>query len=98
TRPSLKVILELLPEFFDKCHSRHRCGIAQRAKCPSQHVFRKVIHVVDIFFKPSAGMEANQSFLQPIGSFTTRDAPATTFMLIKLHGPQGKLYDASCLV
>src|SRR2546430_7186230 len=48
--------------------------------------------------KSSAGVEANQSFLQPIGSFATRDAPSATLVLIKLHGPQGKLYDASCFI
>src|ERR1700737_4956065 len=59
-RPALQMIFELPPELLDESHGRHGGGVAQRAERPAQHVFRKVVHVVDVFFQTSAGMEAGE--------------------------------------
>src|SRR6266849_6906070 len=59
-RAAFQVIFELLTKFLDETHSRHGGSIAERAERPAQHVFRQVIHVVDIFLQPAAGMETLQ--------------------------------------
>src|SRR5258708_25487884 len=52
-----------------------------------------MLHVVDVFLHPTSCGEADQSLFQPVRSFTQRDAPPATLMLVKPHGAQSKLHD-----
>src|SRR5581483_4743421 len=98
TRPSVQMIFKLLTELLDESHGRHRCGITQRAKCSAQHVFRQVIHVIDVFLYSATIVETDQRLLQPVGTFPAGNAPATALMLIKLHSAQCEFHDAGCVV
>src|SRR5437660_7021768 len=93
-RPAFQVLFELSAELLYECDRRHCCRIAQRAECPSQHVLREVLHVVDVLLQTAASMEPDQSLLQPVRPFAAGDAPPAAFMLIKLHGPQREFHDA----
>src|SRR6266481_4076534 len=97
-RLAVQMILKLLPKLLDERHGRHGRGITQRAERPAQHVFRQVVHVVDIFFHAAARVKANQCLFQPVRTFAAGDAPAATLVLVKLHGPQSKLEYAGSLV
>src|SRR5277367_1099615 len=46
---AVQVIFKLFSEFFYECHRRHRGCVSQRAERFSQHVFREVINVIDVF-------------------------------------------------
>src|SRR5258708_13068138 len=51
-----------------------------------------ILHVVDVLLHPTTCVEADQSLFQPVRTFTARDAPPATLMLVKLHGAQSKLH------
>src|ERR1041385_3679688 len=84
--------------FIDNRHGRNSRSIAQRAESPAQHVLRQVLDVVDVLAQAAAVVEARERLLEPICSFTARDAPAAAFMLVELHHAQRKLDHASRVV
>src|ERR1700677_2064426 len=94
TRPTFQVIFKLLAKFVDERNGGHGRRVTQRAEGTAQHVLRQIANVVDVFGDSTAGMETGQRLLQPVRSFTTRDAPTAAFVLIKLDGSQSKLDNA----
>src|ERR1700730_2231964 len=92
------MIFKFLAELFYECDGWHGGGVAQWAKCPTEHVLRQVLHVVDVFLQAAAGVKTNQRFLQPVGTFATRDAPPAALMPVKLHGAQSELHNALLVI
>src|SRR5581483_12076476 len=97
-RVSFQVVFKFLPELFHERDRRHRCRISKRAEGSSEHVFRQVLDIIDVFLDAASGMESLQSLPQPVCPFAARDAPSAALMLIELHGSQGELHDASGLI
>ena len=73
---------------------RHRRRIAQRTERPTQHVFRQVLNVVDVFLHAAAGMKTHQRLLQPVRALAAGNAPSAALVLVELHRPQRELHDA----
>src|SRR5271154_5899640 len=89
-RPAFQMILKLFSKLFHKSNCRHRRRIAQRAERPAQHVLRQVLHVVDVFFHPAAGVKTYERLFKPVSAFAAGKTPSTTFMPIKLHRRSGR--------
>src|SRR5215831_4855846 len=92
------MIFKLFSELLHERNHRHGGGIAERTERASQHVLRKVLHVVDVFLHAPSVVEADQGFLKPVGSFAARDAPTTALVLIELHRAQRKFHYAGALI
>src|SRR5258708_33334081 len=92
------MIFKFLAELFYERNSRHRRGIAQWTEGPTQHVLRQVLHVVDVFLQAAASVKTNEGFLQPVGTFATRDTSLAALRPVKLHGAQSELHDALLVV
>src|SRR5208337_908395 len=97
-RLAIQMIFKFFSELFHERHGGHRCRVSERTECLSQHVLSQVIDVVDVLLQPSTRMEARERLLQPVGAFTAGDAPAATFMLIKLDGAQRELHNAGRII
>src|SRR5215472_19303391 len=50
-RSAFQMIFEFFAEFLYERDGRHGGGIAQGAERPAEHVFRQVLHVIDIFLQ-----------------------------------------------
>src|ERR1700720_3543046 len=98
TRPAFQMVLEFLSKLFNNGNRRHGCGIAQRTEGASQHVFRQVLNVVDVLLHAAPSMKAGQRFFQPIRTLAAWNAPAATFMLIKLHDAKRKFHHAHSFI
>src|SRR5258708_5365785 len=98
TRSSFQVRLEFAPPLVYDRHRRNRGRIAQWTERPTQHVLGQVLNVVDVLLQSAAIMEASESFLEPVSTFTAGNAPAATFVLVELHDSQGKFDHASLVV
>src|ERR1700722_14517905 len=92
--PSFQMIFKFLAELFHEGDHRHRGRITQRTECSSQHVFRQILHVVDVFLHAPTRMEPNQRFLQPVCSLAAGNAPSATFVLVKFHRAEREFHDA----
>src|SRR6185369_17264485 len=90
--------LKLVTEFLSHRNDGHCRRIAQRTERTSKHVLGEVLHVVDVLAQATACMEADQRFLQPIGSFTAGDTPSAAFVLIELRGSQSVSHDTGLII
>src|SRR5665213_3860687 len=98
TRLAVQVVLKLFAELLNKSDGRHSRCVAERAKGATQHVFRQVLNVVDIFCFAKSGVKARQRFLEPVSAFAARYAPAATLMLIKADSTQCEFHHAGLVV
>src|ERR1039458_5531001 len=76
----VQMLFKLLAKLLHESQHRHRRRIPQRAKRPAQHIFRKVLNVVDVLSLAEAGVEARQRLLEPVRSLAEWDAPAAALM------------------
>src|ERR1700721_3896151 len=58
--PSFQMIFKFLAELFHEGDHRHRGPIPQRTECSSQHVFRQILDVGDVFLHAPTRMAPNQ--------------------------------------
>src|SRR6267154_1889384 len=79
---AVEMIFELVAPLLHDTDCRQRRGVAQRAKTVPEYVFREFTDKVNIFFAPTAVVEAVQHLPQPCGAFTTGDAPTAGFVRV----------------
>src|ERR1700733_518807 len=94
----LNVSLELAAELLEKADHRHGRCVAERAEGAAQHVLGEVAHVIDIFHRAVAFVEAGHRLLQPVCAFAAGDAPAAALLLVELDGAERKLDDRDRLI
>jgi hypothetical protein len=92
------MIFKLLAKFFDESDGRHGSGVAERTESAAQHVFRKVLDVVDVAGRAKAGVETRERFFEPVGAFAAGNTPAAALVRIKTDGAEGEFDDAGLVV
>src|ERR1700733_11081792 len=92
------VVFKLFAELLDEGDGGHGCCVSERTEGAAQHVFGKILNVVDVLLAPAAIVDAGECFLDPICAFAAGNAPATGFMLVKSDSPQGEFHDGHGLV
>src|SRR5580704_3311556 len=95
---SLQVIFEFATEFLDDADGGHGCGVAQRAECPSKHVFREFADGSNVLRATVTGVKALQHLAQPGGAFAAGNAPAAGFMRVEMHDAAGQINHAGVFV
>src|ERR1700761_81531 len=94
----LNVSFELAAELLEESDHRHGCCIAEGTEGTAQHVVCEVAHVIDVFHRAVALVEAGHRLLEPVCALAAGDAPAAAFVLIELDGAERELDDRDCLV
>src|SRR6202035_1848226 len=97
-RPAFQMVFKFLAELFHKRYRGHRGRVTERTKRTAKHVFRQVLHVVDVLLHAATIVEPDQRLLQPIGPFAAGNAPAAALVLVKLHGAQCEFHNALLVV
>src|SRR4051812_14110694 len=92
------MVFKLLPPVLDNGDSGKCCCVTECAERPSSHVIGQVHHLIDVFPHSTSIVETRERFLQPIGTFTTGNAPAATLVLIELHNAERNLHHAGLIV
>src|SRR4051794_38055525 len=98
TRPAFQVCFEFFAELLDHADYGHGSSVAERAEGAPQHVLAEVAQVIDVLHDATTGVKADERLLQPVGTFATGNAPATTLVLIELDGAEEELDDAGLVV
>src|ERR1700724_4175816 len=93
-RLAIQVIFKLFSEFLHEPHGGHCYRVSERTEYLAQHVFGEIVHIIDVLLYTPARMETNQSLLQRVRAFATRDTPAAALAPVELHRAQRKLADA----
>src|SRR5258708_12137808 len=97
-RLSIQMIFKFFSEFLHERHGGHCRRISQRTERLPQHVFGELVHIIDLFLDPPARMEPNQSLLQPVRTFATRDTPTAALVPVELHRAQSEFDDTTAIV
>src|SRR5437016_5114848 len=92
------MIFKLTAEFLHNADGGHSGGVAERAKCTPEHVFREFGDQVDILTAAQASVKTFQHFAQPGGSFTAGNAPSAGFVRVKMHDTARHVHHAGVFV
>ena len=95
---TVDVFFEFFAEFLDEAKGGHRGCVAERAEGAAHHVFREVLHVIDILLCAAAVVDAGESLLDPVRAFAAGDAPSAGLVLVEGDGAEGEFDDRDGLV
>src|SRR5882724_3474479 len=92
------MIFKLFTKLLHDRNRGHGRRVAQRTESTPQHVFRKILNVVDVFLDAATRVKAVQRLLQPVRAFAAGNTPATTLVLVELHDVLRETYHTGGIV